>query len=49
MVLLPPGYCTGHAIQFWCGYQCGEDNDVSAGGCSDEIHEDLCEVVTISG
>ena len=34
---------------FWCGYQCGVDNDVSAGSCSDEIHEDLCDVVTISG
>ena len=29
--------------------ECGVDNNVSAGGCSDEIHEDLCEVVTISG
>ena len=26
--------------------ECGVDNGVSAGGCSDE---DLCEVVTISG
>ena len=29
--------------------ECGVDNDVSAGGCSDESHGNSCEVVTISG
>ena len=28
--------------------ECGVDNNVSAGGCSDESHGNSCEVVTIS-
>ena len=29
--------------------KCGIDSDVSVGGCSDENHEDSCEIATISG